>query len=60
MLKRAGNTDYTFKTFPKDGHSLWLRKTTNFMTDFPAITTYVPSYFDTMIDWILERVEANP
>lgn len=59
MLKRAGNTDYTFKTFPNGGHSLWLRETTNLMTDLPAITTYVPGYFDTMINWILERVDEK-
>ena len=59
MFKRAGNTDYTFKTFPNGGHSLWLRETTNLMTDLPAITTYVPGYFDTMINWILERVDEK-
>lgn len=51
-LKRAGNLDYTFITFPNASHTITTGKTG---LEFDWDTDFAPGYFQTTTDWILSR-----
>ena len=56
-LKTGGNPDYTIKVFPNGTHTLISSKTGT-MAEIPYQTKFVPDYFATMRDWILDRVDV--
>jgi pimeloyl-ACP methyl ester carboxylesterase len=57
-LERSGNTDYTIKVFPEANHTMLLTKT-GATQEIPYRTHFVPGYFETVRDWLLERVEVR-
>ena len=56
-LSQAGNRDYTIVVLPKADHDLWLSKT-GASKEFHLAATFVHEYFDTVVDWLLERVDV--
>jgi hypothetical protein len=56
-LSRAGNRDYTIVVLPNADHDLWLSKT-GASKEFHLAATFVHEYFDTVVDWLLERVDV--
>lgn len=57
-LKEAGNRDVTFKIFPRGGHSLQEVETGG-VKEMTRLTRFVDGYFQTMRDWLLERIADN-
>jgi len=57
FLKQAGNKDFTIKSFPKADHDFLEAET---ISDKNLLNRrrYVPDYFDTIIEWILKRVNS--
>jgi uncharacterized protein len=56
-LKEGGNKDYTIKVFP-DGEHVMIATTTGARQEIPRWTRFVLGYFDTMIEWLLKRVDV--
>ena len=57
-LKKSGNTDYTIKVFPRANHLLFEAETGGYK-EFPSLKRVVPGYFDTLEEWIHERVTPS-
>ncbi len=57
-FKIGGNSDYTIKIFPEANHTMLFTQT-GATQEIPFRTHFVPGYFETMLDWLLERVEAR-
>jgi dipeptidyl aminopeptidase/acylaminoacyl peptidase len=57
-LKRAGNKDYTVKVFPKGNHDIY-EADLQTSKQYARLKGYVPRYFDTMINWLLKRVNVK-
>lgn len=56
-LKKSGNKDYTIKVFQKANHGI-LEADTGGKWEIPRLKRHVPRYFETIINWILERVHV--
>jgi uncharacterized protein len=54
-LCRGGNTDYTIKVFPNGNHGIWAA-TTGGMNEWSCLKGHVPDYYQTMIEWVRQRV----
>jgi pimeloyl-ACP methyl ester carboxylesterase len=50
VLTKAGHKDFTIKIFPNAGHSL---------SEMPSKNRMAPGVFQTLSDWILERVQLD-
>lgn len=57
-LKGAGNKDFTIKVFPDANHTMLFTET-GAIQEIPHRTRFVPSYFDTMLHWLLERISVS-
>jgi pimeloyl-ACP methyl ester carboxylesterase len=58
-LARAGNQDVTLRVFPAGDHSL-LQARTGGLQEVPRLRGFVPAYFETQRDWVLQRVRVPP
>ena len=56
-LKKAGNKDYTIVVFPKANHE-GMEAVKGFLNneETAGLSSFVPGYFDTAINWTLKRV----
>ena len=57
-LRDGGNPDYTIKVFPKANHIMF-ETSTGGRKEFLRMRKTVDGYFETMVDWILERTEPR-
>ena len=55
MLREGEHPDFTIRVLPNAGHGMGFREGTS----IAARKRYAPGYLDTMISWLLERVEVN-
>jgi hypothetical protein len=55
MLRDGEHPDFTIRVLPDADHSMGFREGTS----IAARKRYAPGYLDTMISWLLERVEVN-
>jgi pimeloyl-ACP methyl ester carboxylesterase len=53
-LREGRNRDYTVRLLPKGDHGMW----DNTSGSFSRQKGYVPGYFETMIEWLLKRVDV--
>ncbi len=53
MLREGEHPDFTIRVLPDAGHGMGFRQ------GGIRRSRYAPGYFDTMISWLLERVEVN-
>jgi pimeloyl-ACP methyl ester carboxylesterase len=56
-LRMGGNRDYIIKVFP-DGEHVLLATASGARRDVPRWSEFVPGYFETMLDWLRERVDG--
>jgi len=54
----AGNVEYTLKIFPQGDHTL-LETSSSALKDFVRIKSHVPGYFEVLIEWVRDRVQAG-
>lgn len=54
-LRKGKNPDYTVRVFPDADHTM-LEVRSGALKDFPRIRRHVPEYFETVIQWIRQRV----
>ena len=57
-LRDGGNPDYTIKVFPKGNH-LMMESVTGGQKEYVRMSKTVDGYFETMVDWILERTRPS-
>ena len=54
-LREGGNRDFTLTILPRADHELWLTQTGS-DREFHLRKTHLPSYFETMTQWLQERL----
>ena len=54
MLREGEHPDFTIRVLPNTGHGMGFQEGSR-----AARSRYAPDYLDTMISWLLERVEVN-
>jgi pimeloyl-ACP methyl ester carboxylesterase len=56
-LKTAGNSNFTYRVFPKGNHGL-LESETGYNSEIPKLKRFVPGLFETMTIWLRRRGAA--
>ena len=56
-LNAAGNRDYTLVVVPKANHDMLEAKVGN-NDEIPSLQRFVPSYFETIEDWLAKRIRG--
>ena len=56
-LMKARNKDYSFVIFPKSNHN-FLEAETGYDDEFARLKRHSPGYFETLLTWILTRVDV--
>ena len=56
-LKTAGNSNFTYRVFPKGNHGL-LESETGYNGEIPKLKRFVPGLFETMTIWLRRRGAA--
>ncbi len=64
LLNEAGNQDFTIKVFPDVGHGMELQRTLtedewNWPTGYWVWSKKVPDYYQTIVEWIEQRVNTS-
>jgi pimeloyl-ACP methyl ester carboxylesterase len=54
-LRQSGNTDHTITVLPTANHGLWAA-TSGSPREWPHLTGHVPGYYQTIVNWLLQRV----
>jgi pimeloyl-ACP methyl ester carboxylesterase len=57
FLRQAGNTNFTIKVFPKADHD-FIEVEAMGRKGYLNRKGYIPGYFNTIVEWILKRVEV--
>jgi uncharacterized protein len=58
-LQAAGHRDYTVKIYPLGRHNLMEVEAGSKAQEFARLKRFVPGLFETMLDWVVQRVKPG-